>query len=69
MPRTSVTSCQMRVYMIDKLTATRSVVSPSTKIITHYHPPDRDRRGSSGTLRMDLRIGGARSRNRKHSRG
>jgi hypothetical protein len=46
--------------MIDELTATltatRSIISPSTKIITHDHPPDGDHCGPSRTLRMDLRI-------------
>src|SRR5215213_3353170 len=46
--------------MIDKLTATLTAtrwrISPSTKIITHDHPPDRDHGGPSRTLRMDLRI-------------
>src|SRR5829696_10571457 len=46
--------------MIDELTATltatRSIISPSTKIITHDHPPDTDRDGPSRTLRMCLRI-------------
>jgi hypothetical protein len=45
--------------MIDKLTATltatRSTISPSTKIITHDPTPERDRRGPVWTLRMDLR--------------
>jgi hypothetical protein len=47
-------------YMIDEptatLTATRSTISPSTKIITHDSTPDRDHCGPSRTLRMDLRI-------------
>jgi hypothetical protein len=45
--------------MIDELTATltatRSTISPSIKIITHNLPPDRDDGGPSRTLRMDLR--------------
>jgi hypothetical protein len=41
---------------IDKLTATGSTISPSTKIIPHDHPPDREHGGPSRTLRMDLRI-------------
>ena len=48
--------------MIDELTATltatRSIISLSTKIITHDHPPDTDHRGPSQILRMDLRIKG-----------
>jgi hypothetical protein len=36
--------------MIDELTATRSTISPSTKIITHDHPPDRDHGGPSEPL-------------------
>ena len=43
-------------HMINKLTATRSTISPSTKIITHGSTPDRDLCGPSRTLRMDLRI-------------
>ena len=47
-------------YIIDELTATltatRSMISPSTKILTHDSTPDRDQRGPSRTLRMDLRI-------------
>jgi hypothetical protein len=39
-----------RVDMIDELTATRSTISPSTKIITHDHPPDRDHGGPSEPL-------------------
>jgi hypothetical protein len=46
--------------MINKLTATltatRSTISPSTKIITHGSTPDRDLCGSLRTHRMDLRI-------------
>jgi hypothetical protein len=46
--------------MIDELTATltatRSTISPSTKIITHNLPPNRNHGGPSRTLRMDLRI-------------
>ncbi len=38
------------------LTATRSTISPSTKITTDNPTPDRDHRGPSRTLRMDLRI-------------
>jgi hypothetical protein len=49
--------------MINKLTATltatRSTISPSTKIITHGSTPDRDLCGPLRTLRMDLRIRGA----------
>ena len=40
------------------LTATRSTITPSTKIITHDHPPDRDHGGPSRTLLLDLRIRG-----------
>jgi hypothetical protein len=43
------------VYKIDELTATRSTINPSTKIITHDHPPDEDHGGPSRTVRMDLR--------------
>jgi hypothetical protein len=39
------------------LTATRSTITPSTKIITRDSTPDRDFCGPSPTLRMDLRIG------------
>jgi hypothetical protein len=42
--------------MIDELTATRPMITPSIKIIMHGHPPDRDHRGPSQTLRMDLRM-------------
>jgi RNA polymerase sigma-70 factor, ECF subfamily len=42
--------------VIGLLTATRSIISPSTKIITHDHPPDTVQDGPSRTLRMDLRI-------------
>jgi hypothetical protein len=46
--------------MINKLTATltatRPTISPSTKIITHGHPPERDHGGPPRTLQMDLRI-------------
>jgi hypothetical protein len=46
--------------MINKVTATltaaRWTISPSSKIITHDHLPDRDYGGPSRTLRMDLRI-------------
>jgi hypothetical protein len=38
------------------LTATRRRISPSSKIITPDHPPDRDHGGPLRTLRMDLRI-------------
>ena len=40
----------------NKLTATHWTISPSTKIITHDHPPDRGHCGLSWTLRMGLRI-------------
>jgi len=47
-------------HMINKLTATltatRSTISPSTKIITHGSTPDRDLCGPLRTLRMGLRI-------------
>jgi hypothetical protein len=60
LPKPGPSTVVTRVYMIDKLTATltatRSTISPSTKIITHDHPPDRDHGGPSRTLRMDLRI-------------
>jgi len=46
----------MRDSLTATLTATRVTFSPSTKIITHDHPPERDHRGPSRTLRMDLRI-------------
>jgi hypothetical protein len=42
--------------MIDKLTATRSAITPSTKIITHDLTPEVNHGGPSQTLRMDLRI-------------
>jgi hypothetical protein len=37
------------------LTATRSRIASSTKIITHDHTPDTDHHEPSQTLRMDLR--------------
>jgi histone H3/H4 len=47
-------------YMIDELTATltatRSTISPSTKIMTHDSTPDSDLCGPSRTLWMDLRL-------------
>ena len=60
-PRTeAVRWSSTRVCMIDELTATltatRSTISPSTKIITHNLPPNRNHGGPSRTLRMDLRI-------------
>ena len=60
-PRTeAVRWSSRRVCMIDELTATltatRSTISPSTKIITHNLPPNRNHGGPSRTLRMDLRI-------------
>ena len=60
-PRTeAVRWSSTRVCIIDELTATltatRSTISPSTKIITHNLPPNRNHGGPSRTLRMDLRI-------------
>jgi hypothetical protein len=60
-PRTAaVRWSSTRVCMIDELTATltatRSTISPSTKIITHNLPPNRNHGGPSRTLRMGLRI-------------
>ena len=60
-PRTgAVRWSSTRVCVIDELTATltatRSTISPSTKIITHNLPPNRNHSGPSRTLRMDLRI-------------
>jgi hypothetical protein len=57
LPRTAaVRQSPTRVYKIDELTATRSTINPSTKIITHDHPPDEDHGGPLRTLWMDLRI-------------
>jgi hypothetical protein len=61
LPRTeAVRWSSTRVCIIDELTATltatRSTISPSTKIITHNLPPNRNHGGPSRTLRMDLRI-------------
>jgi hypothetical protein len=60
-PRTeAVRWSSTRVCMIEELTATltatRSTISPSTKIITYNLPPSRNHGGPSRTLRMDLRI-------------
>ena len=60
-PRTgAVRWSSTRVCMIDELTATltatRSTISPSTKIITRNLTPNRNHGGPSRTIRMDLRI-------------